>query len=99
MMGHPKSNFPMLVEIKEAFGQRFTGLSEKEKTFLARAYLCGTAMMIHPARHDVKIMGEEMRAAVHEYLCSGLNHNLVTALIRGLDKDLENLFAKIAQRK
>jgi hypothetical protein len=99
MIGHPRTNLPMLAEAKREFGQLFPTLDEREKTFLARAYLYGTAMMMHPAQADVRVMGEEMRAAVHEYLCSGLNHGLVTALIRNLDKNLEALFTKIANRK
>jgi hypothetical protein len=97
--GHPKSySNGLLAATKESLLRQFPKLNEKELNLLARVQLLGVLTTIY---NDPKIsaVGEELRASVHEYLCSMLNHGQVSAWQNYMDRQLQDLITKVRGRK
>lgn len=97
MRDHPKASSQLMTAAKEFIRGHFGSLKDRELNLLGRTYIMGVLLSTKddPA---LSAAGEELRASVHEYLCNGLNHNMVGTILRRMDEQMLALIRKLKTR-
>ena len=89
---------PLLTAVQDAIRVQWPSLRHSEVTLLARTQLMGILLSCHKD-DKIRAAGEDLRGSVHECLCTGINHKILTAWTDKLESQLRIVISKIQSPK